>query len=177
MRRTNSRTRPAFLLLPLLLLAGCGEDEITEPPRLDVSVVAGLYSLTQLSFDPQGSLPAADLLPALNTVPTLNLTTSLQAQILVQDPVTSLVFTINGTFQTTEDGIRLQFPEGSGNATLLLPSPLNLTFDEQAKTLTFSGAVQGGIPRDRLIELVPALAEEQLLDPVPGTLVVQFTKN
>jgi len=171
------RTRPAFLLLPLLLLAGCGEDSVTEPPRLDVSVVSGMYSLTQLSFDPQGSLPAVDLLPALNQVPTLNLTTTLQTQIVVQDPVTSLVFTINGTYQTTEDGVRIQFPEGAGNQNLLLPSPLNLTYDQQAKTLTFSGAVQGGISRERLIQLVPALADEQLLDPVPGSLVIEFTKN
>jgi len=177
MRKSTVRSRAAVLLLPTLLAVGaCGDSGPTEP-RIDQTAVLGTYTMTQLSFDPEGSLPASDILPLLAEAPTLNLTAANQVQILMRDPVTSLIVTINGTYQTTTTGVQIDFAENSQYAQLLLPVRIDLTFNQQAGTLSFSGTAPNGVGRAQLIALVPALANEQLFDPTPGVLALRFTKN
>ena len=177
MTETTWRRRGVVLLLPMFLTLGaCSEDTPTEP-RLDVAAVAGTYTMTGLSFDPQGSLPATDILAELTQAPTLTLTTNRQVQILMRDPITTLVVTINGEFQTTTSGVRLEFGDQSSIDRLLLSTRQDLTFDQQTGTLSFSGSVPGGVDRTALIALVPSLEDEQLLDPTPGTLAVEFTRD
>jgi hypothetical protein len=177
MRESTLCKRAAVLLLPALLLFGACDDGGPTEPRIDMSAVVGIYTMTQLSFDPQGSLPASDILIGLDEPPTLELTTSGQAQVLVRDPVTSLVVTINGNYQTTTTGVRIDFPEASQFTKLLLSSRMDLTFNEQAGTLSFSGTAPDGVSRAQLVALVPSLADEQLLDPTPGVLAVRFTRT
>jgi hypothetical protein len=45
------------------------------------------------------------------------------------------------------------------------------------RRLRFDAAAPDGVNRARLIELAPALANEQLLNPVPGDLAVIFTRS
>lgn len=165
------------LLILLLALGGCDSRSSPTEPGLDVELVAGLYTMTELSFNPRGSLPPVDILAVLDEVPTLNLTPGGQAQIILRDPVTSLITPINGTHRTTARGVRIEFPNASEFRQLLLSPTLSLTLDAEAGTLSFAGTPQGGVSRERLIALVPSLAEEQLLDPTPGVLSLEFTRN
>ncbi|CAN5240108.1 hypothetical protein BH23GEM2_BH23GEM2_19100 [soil metagenome] len=43
-------------------------------------------------------------------------------------------------------------------------------------TLTFDGESPDGVDRQRLVQLVPEWQGEQLLDPVPGRLIIVFMK-
>ncbi len=175
----RSKTKGAHRLGVVLVLAGfltaCGEDETPMEPGLDVALVAGTYTMTALRFDPQGSLPENNLLALIPNAPQLNLTSGGQAQIVYRDPVTTLVVTIQGTFETTRTGVRIDFPSESGHAQLLLPDRVEFTFSEAAETVSFSS--NASVSRARLIELVPTLANEQLLDPTPGLLTVTFTRD
>lgn len=162
-------------LAAVAMIAGaCGDDGPTEP-SLERSEVAGTYALTVLSFDPQGSLPAVDLHARLGDAvpPRITLTTDGQVQFLVQDPVSDLALTVNGTYTTTSTGVRITF---SGlYADLLLSRTMH--FSWAAGTLTFSGAAADGVSRARLLVLFPELEGEQLLDPVPGQLTVTATRG
>jgi hypothetical protein len=167
--------RAITLLLPLLLVpAAC---KSTTEPRLDTSLVVGTYTMTTLRFDPQGSLPDVDVLATLGETPQLSLTAAGQAQITFRDPVSTLVVVINGTYRTTATGVRLEFPSQSAYRDLLLSQRMDLTLSEAAGTLTFNANAPDGVQRARLIVLVPAFENEQLLDPVPGTLRVTFTRT
>lgn len=177
MTRTKRLSTPglAALLLPVALVIGaCGES--TTEPRLEISAVAGTYTMTALRFDPQGSLPESNILPVLGDPPTLTLTSAGQAQVVMRDPVTTLVVTIQGTFQTTPTGVRVDFASQSAFRQLLLSARMEFAFSEQAGTLSFAANAPDGVSRARLVELVPALATEQLLDPTPGALTVTFTR-
>jgi hypothetical protein len=165
-------TLAAALLLPGL--AGCGDS--TGPDGIDIDIVVGTYSLTTLRFDPQGSLPDIDVLPALATSGTqLILTSNGAMQIVHQDPTTGLFVTIQGTFKTSPDGVRLDFAENSQYAEMLLTRRMAFTHNAAAGTLVFDDDTDG-VSRTRLIALVPALATEQLLDPTPGRLRLTFTR-
>lgn len=164
----------AALAVILPGLAACGGDDPTEP-GLDPELVAGIYTPTTLSFDPQGSLPEVNLLDGIGQeiVPFLSIATNRSFQFLFIDNQTKEVVVAGGTYETLADGIRLRFQSASDARRLLLPTELDLTFAELAGTLSFSGEVAA--PRSRLFELVPDWAQEPLADPVPGTLAVEFT--
>lgn len=172
--RILSRT---FRVLPLAiaaaLFAACDDDP--SGPNIDRTLVVGTYTLQTLTFDPQGSLAAVDLGARIGVVPELNLSSSGGAQVAYRDPVTNLVRTIDGTFRTTETGVRIDF-DAEAAASLLMPERLELEYDGAAGTLSFSGQPGDGVSRTRLLLFVPEWAEEQLLDPVPGVLTVVFVR-
>ncbi|MEQ9569751.1 MAG: hypothetical protein RLN75_06135 [Longimicrobiales bacterium] len=181
MPRTSSRPLRvrAFVFASLLgLLAGAGAcgDSSTEPEGIDVALVVGTYDLSVLRFDPQGSLPATDLLGALGQDNVqLILTSGRTAQVVYQDPITDIFTTIAGTFRTTETGVRIDFASNSSYRELLFSR--RMEFDLSGTTLTFDAEAPDGVQRARLIELVPAFEGEQLLDPTPGVLRVVFTRT
>lgn len=163
-------------LLSLTALTACGDNTSTTGPTLDPSVVAGIYTPTVLSFDPQGSLPVANLLEAIGQQiqPYLSVATDGSFVFFFLDGQTMKPVSASGSYETLESGIRLKFDKTSdAEALLLLPKELDLTFDQNAGTLSFSGSVQAS--RARLFQLVPDWQNEPLADPVPGLLSVQFT--
>jgi hypothetical protein len=167
-------------LAGMLALAACGTDTPAEP-GIDVGQVTGTWALTQLAFDPQGVLPEADILTRLGTSPQLIVTPARVAQLVFQDPVTHLFTTANGKVVTTTSGMRVDFDRGAGYGALLLSRQmtfeLQLSFDRNTPVLVFSGNPPDGVNRQRLVGLVQDWQDEQLLDPVPGTLRVMFTRQ
>ncbi len=162
-------------LLALAALAACGSDRSTTGPTLDASLVEGFYTPTVLSFDPQGSLPPTNLLDAIGQQiqPYLFVGTDGRFMFLFIDNQTKLPALVEGSYRTIENGIRLSFNNANQAEMLLLPKDLDLTFDQNAGTLSFSGTIQA--PLARLFQLVPDWQNEPLADPVPGTLTVEFT--
>lgn len=169
------RIGSALLMLPGLALA-CGDDG-PSGPTIELLLVAGRYTMTDLAFDPQGSLPEVSILATLGDVPEMTLTTNGSAQITFRDPDSNLIVTVNGFFDTTATGVRIDFADGARFDQLLLSDRITLTFDEAAGTLTFDGNSPDGADRERLLELVPDFEGEQLLDPVPGRLRIAFVKQ
>lgn len=157
----------------IMLLLACGGDA-SGPSREEV---AGSYLLTTLTFDPQGSLPAVDVLARITGgVPRLVLAPGGESQLVFEDPATGLITTTNGAYSTPEGSVRIAFDQGSALNALLLSR--RMTFRENADgTLTFDAASPDGVSRQRLVQLVPEFANEQLLDPVPGQLTVTFTRS
>jgi hypothetical protein len=162
-------------LLAIGATAAC-DDDPSEPniPRDDV---VGTYSVTSIRFDPQGSLPAVDIHTRFGTTIPASVIVSSNGtlQFVVQDATTSQLITVNGSYQLTSDGINVTFPSSSPYEQILLSRNMRFTFNEASSTLTFSGEVDD-ISRARLIVLVPELADEQLLDPTPGTLAITLTR-
>jgi hypothetical protein len=162
-------------LLSLAALAACGSSSSTTGPTLDPTLVEGFYTPTVLSFDPQGSLPTANLLDAIGQQiqPYLFVGTDGRFIFLFIDNQTKLPTLAEGSYRALENGIRLSFNNANQAELLLLPKDLDLTFDQNAGTLSFTGSIPA--PRTRLFELVPDWQSEPLTDPVPGTLTVEFT--
>jgi hypothetical protein len=163
------------LLVAAVLLAGCDDDSNpTVPPDLDVR---GNYSLTTLTFDPQGSLPAVDLRARITgTVPRLVLVNDGRAQLVFEDPSTGLVTTANASYSITSAGdVSVTFDETSTlHRGSFLSRRMTFVYDSAQHTLAFTGASPDGIDRQRLIAAVPEWSQEQLFDPVPGTLQVIY---
>jgi hypothetical protein len=154
-----------------LFLAACGGDPST-PSRPEA---AGNYIMTELRFDPQGVLPAADILPRLGTTPPrLVLAPGGEAQLIWVDPATGLITTATGRYTTPQGSVRVDFGEGVAFRNVLLSR--RMTFVGQA-SISFDGEAPDGVPRARLVQLVPEWSGEQLLDPVPGRLTVTFTRS
>ena len=170
--RRGQRPGITVALAGLLLTAACGDSP--SEPTLDIADIAGTYALTQLTFDPQGVLPETDIRTVLGTSPQLIVTVNKTAQILYQDPVTGLFVTIPASVRTTPTGLHIDFDSGSAYPGLLLSRRMDFTFTLGTRMLAFSGDAPDGVSRQRLVQLVPAWANEQLLDPVPGTLRVNF---
>jgi len=171
----------AVVLAGIVALAACnGGDEPLEP-GIDVGEVTGTWALTQLAFDPQGVLPETDILTLLGTTPQLIVTPAKVAQLVFQDPVTHLYTTANGSVRTTPTGIRVDFDKGAGYGSLLLSRQmtyeLQYSFDQSIPVLVFNGNPPDGVSRQRLVGIVQDWQQEQLLDPVPGTLRVTFTRE
>lgn len=164
------------LLLVTALPIACDDDDGPVAPNLDVR---GNYALAELSFDPQGSLPAVDLLARIQTtVPRLVLATNRRAQLVYEDLSTGLVTTADASYEITIAGdVRVTFEQGSLYRGSFLSRVMTFTFTEQPRTLTFNGTSPDGIDLDRLLRLVPEWREEQLFDPVPGTLRVVYRVN
>jgi hypothetical protein len=99
-----------LLLAALVVLTACGDSVSPNIPREDV---AGGYSLAELAFDPQGSLPSVDIvarLEALDKPPvSLVLTTDGDLQLLFEDPSADLLRLVQGSFRTTPAGVFFDF--------------------------------------------------------------------
>lgn len=162
------------VLLAFLTLAAC--DDGPSEPVLDRSEVAGTYALTAFTFDPQGSLPAVDVAATFGaSVPAqMFVFDDGRLQFVAQEAGGGLI-TADGAYNTTASGIRITFAENTRFRDLLLSRVM--AFDYAAGTLTFSGPAPEGVPRARLVALFPQLADEQLLDPVPGSLQITLTRG
>jgi len=163
-------------LIPALILMACGENAGLVGPVIDRADVAGVYNLTTLTFDPQGSLPARDVLALLEQADRPQLVlgrTDNTFQLAFRDPTSGLIEPLTGTYDLLARGVRLNFPAPSDGQRLLLPQRVDLMFAAESITLTFEGTLS--VPLPRLRELVPAFREEPLSNPVPGRLALLFT--
>lgn len=162
--------------LTAVALAACDDDGSFTAPVIDLEVVAGLYDVGTITFDPQGSAPAADVLAALEaagTSPTLNIGLTGAFQLFFRDPVSGNIQTLSGTVEPTQEGVRLVFQSQAAADLFLFPRTLPLELDETTGALSFAGSAE--VSRTRLQQLYPELyAEEQLFDPTPGFLSVVF---
>ena len=181
MRRASFAWRAAAalpLMAAAMVVAGCGGDDGTGP-AFTLDQVAGVYDPVKLTFDPQGSVPPADILAALvssGIEPELNIARTGAFDIFFRDPDTGEVTLLEGHAEATSDGARLTFDSQADANKVLLPRFLTLAFDEAEGTLSFSGNAQ--LSRARLLQLFPDLyGDEQLLDPTPGTLTVEFDRT
>lgn len=166
---------PRFLVATLVAASviACGGD----PSGPSDPSVAGVYTMTELRFDPQGSLPEVGLLDRVASVPSLVLTREGLAQLVFTDPSTGLVTTANGGYSTPREGARVAFDSGDLVGRVLLSRRMTFTYDASAGTLHFTGTPPDGVSRERLLQLVPEWSDEQLIDPVPGVLTVTFTRT
>lgn len=179
-RRGRPTGRLTVLALVVVLFAGaCGDGDGPTGPPLDFEELQGLYAVLTLTFDPQGSAPAADVLAALEAAgqsPLLNIGRTGDFQLFFRDPVSGNVRNVGGEVEGAGDQVELVFTTQADADLFLFPRRLTLTHDDQAETLTFSG--QANVSRMRLLQLFPELyAEEQLFDPTPGTLTAGFEKT
>lgn len=172
------RWRTAFALLFTLVVAtACSDDDGPFEPGIDRDLVVGIYDITTLTFDPNGSLPEEDIAERLDPAirPQLVIARDRSFQIAFIDPVTSRIETVEGEYSTLRDGIRMEFDSDEGARLLILPRRLELDFHEELGTLSFAGAVD--VPLNRLRELVPEYQGEQLPNQVRGALEVVFTRR
>lgn len=173
--------RRHFWPIPVVLfgLFGCDGDGPTSSQTLPRDTVAGIYTLTELSFDPQGSLPEVDILPRLDPafLPELVVgRTSNVFQLIFRDPVTGNFRTVDGTMTVLRSGIRIDFPAGDTIAAkLLFPGSMTFEFQDTADVQLLFDRDDVSVQLPRLRELVPEFADEPLTDPVPGRLQATFT--
>jgi hypothetical protein len=121
-------------------------------------------------------LPEVQLLGRLaGDTPRLILAPAGEAQLVFQDPATGLFTVADGTYSTPQEGVRLDFGATTSYRSVLLSQRMTFV-DSGTGVLSFVGSPPDGVDRDRLVQLVPEYADEQLLDPVPGVLVVTFTR-
>ncbi len=165
----------------VLMLAACGDDDDPsrpDEPDLTRAEVAGQYEMTQLSFDPQGSLPEEDLLERLDPVnlPDLILASNEDSlQLVFRDPEGGLVRTVPGSYDRGDTTVGVELANAIEPAKLLLPRNVVYEFDGTEETLSFSGVIQADTTR--LFVLVPEWSGEPVTNPLPGTLRVTFTRD
>lgn len=157
--------------------SGCGSSPAE--PNIPRDSVAGTYSLTALSFDPQGILPSVDIWSRLQASGksdvSLVLLSSGRLQLLFQDPATPLLRLVEGTYLTTPTGVALDL--GDNNAYRALLFSRRMTFSVGANgSLGFDDLAPDGVSRAALVALVPEWSGEPLLDPMPGSLLVNFAR-
>lgn len=161
-----------------VLLGACG-DGGTGPntPDLTRADVAGIYDMTELSFDPQGSLPSTDLLARLDAanLPQLVVSSNKDSvQLIFREPG-GLFRTPRGSYVLGDDDITITMANASEPGELLLPRTLTYEFDGAAETLSFAGLINADTTR--LFALVPEWSDEPVVNPLPGTLTVEFTRD
>ncbi len=179
MKRIQRPTVAIATAVGLVLLLGCGGDSPTGP-ALPFSAVAGLYDLGALTFDPAGSLPAMNIKPRLTGVvaPQLNLSNTGTAQLVFRDPVSGEFKTAAGKYTTGDSTVTITWNDNEPYGLFLLSKRMSYQFSTSGSggvQLSFSGTSPDGVSRARLVGLVPEWQDEQLFDPVPGTLSVVFT--
>lgn len=174
------RSKVWALVAGALFVGACGDDDSSGPdePDLTRADVAGQYEMTQLAFDPQGSLPEVDLLERLDPVnlPDLILASNEDSlQLVFRDPDGGLVRTVPGGYDLGDTSVDVELVNAAEPAKLLLPSSVRYQFDADAETLSFTGAIQADTTR--LFVLVPEWSGEPVTNPLPGTLKVTFTRD
>lgn len=182
LRAASRRLVAGTLALVLAASVGaCGDnDDPTGPDPLDIELVEGLYEVLTITFDPQGSAPAADVLSALEdagTSPTLNIGLTGNFQLFYRDPVSGNIATESGNVEAREDGVDLVFGTQSSADQFLYPRRLSLDYDAQNETLSFSGS--SNVNRVRLQNLFPELYGEEpwTSETIPGILTTAFGKT
>jgi hypothetical protein len=156
-------------------MAACGGKDVTGPAQ-DRALVAGVYHLSALSFDPQGSLPKTDIIGRLAPAdrPELVLSrTEDTFQAITRDPSSGKFVEVVGTYTVLDGQVRLSFKRAEDAQRFFLPQQVDLVFDKTA--MTFSYHANTAVSLVRLRELVPEFRTEQLPDPVLGELVLVFT--
>lgn len=164
------------LFIPLVL--ACGDD--SDPAGVPDLDVRGNYQLTELSFDPQGTLANVDLRARITgTIPRLVLANTGRAQLVYEDQTTGLVTTVDATYEVTGTGdVRLTFPTSTSLQSGIFHSRvMTFSYDEEPQTLSFEGSSPDGVNRQQLLALVPEWSQEQLFDPVPGSLRIVYSVN
>lgn len=168
--------RFATAVIFAVALAACGDS--SNPVQVVDVDVRGTYDLTILKFDPQGILPEVDLRPRITgTIPRLNVAANGQAQLVFVDPETNLITLSNASYTVNNAGTTVRVDFGTANTAYsktFLSRTMTFNYSATAHTLTFTGASPEGVMRTRLLQLVPEWSNEQLLDPVPGSLTVVF---
>lgn len=169
------------LVAGALVMGACGDDDPSRPdePDLTRADVAGQYEMTQLSFDPQGSLPEVDLLARLDNsdLPDLRLySTEDSVQLVFIDPEDDVALRIvPGTYDLGDEDVTIQLESSLDASRLLLPPQLRYGFDPENETLAFTGTIQADTTR--LFALVPEWSGEPVTNPLPGTLSVRFARE
>lgn len=165
-------------LLALGVAAGCGGGQETTGPTVDRTVVAGVYNLATLSFDPQGSLPRTDILDRLAPADRPELVISKKDdsfQLIFRDPASGRFEVAEGNYTLLDGQVRLNFKKAEDARRLLLPERVEFNFNEAEVILSYRAYTNVSLMRLR--ELVPEFQNEQLPDPVYGELAVVFTLN
>ena len=174
----NRRIWPAVVGLAIAF-AACGDDDPSGPdnPDLTRADVAGVYNMTELSFDPNGSLPLVNLLTrgSAAQVPELIVAADRDSLQLVFRLEGSLLRVVRGSYDLDDDGISVELVNAAEPAEILIPRNLDYLFDDEAETLRFSGAITADTTR--LFTLVPEWSGEPVINPLPGTLSVTFTRE
>lgn len=155
--------------------AACGDDDGPTEPPIPRAQLAGSFEIRAFAFDPAGSVPEANVLEGLaaESRPRLVVSPTSDAfQLVFRNPETGLLTTVTGTYRPTAQGLVLTFPTDAAASTLLLPRRAAFTFDATTRTLAFADDV--GVPRSRLVELVPEFADEQFPTTVTGRLTLRF---
>jgi hypothetical protein len=161
------------------VLGACGDDDPSGPdePDLTREDVAGEYTLVTLSFDPSGSLPAANLLDRIDfaEVPSLIVAANEDSLQLVFRVNGELLRIVPGGYDLRDDGITAELQNALVPAEILMPRTLLYDYNELQGTLRFSGAMSADTTR--LFELVPEWSGEPVTDPLPGVLTVVFDRD
>lgn len=166
------------LVAAAALLAACGDDDPADPdePDLTRADVEGQYVITELSFDPQGSLPLTDLLTRVDfaETPELILSATDDSLQLIFRIEGDLLRVIEGEYDLGDTGLTVELDNALEPGEILLPRVTNYFFDEESATLSFNGTIQADTVR--LFELVPEWSGEPVANPLPGTLRVTFDR-
>lgn len=175
--------KPTILALvvgTMVLITACGDSDPVDPniPRAEL---AGSYQLTQLQFNPQGSLPAVDLKQRIDSLgkpmPSLTLHTDGTLQLFFQEPGSTHLRLVNGTFRTTTTGAVLDLGDNAAFYRTIMLSR-HMTFTRHAdNSLGFAAEAPNGVQKESLFVLVPEWSGEPLVDPVPGQLNVTFARQ
>lgn len=169
------------VLMMALTAVACGDDDGSGPnvPDLTRADVAGIYEMSRLTFDPNGSAFAqVDVLDRLdaNDLPELRVSpTKDSLQLVFTDPQDILQRDVPGSYTLGDDRITIHLSNSAEPAKLLLPQNFALRFDETTETLLFDGAVEADT--SHLFFLVPEWSGNPVDDPLPGTLGVTFQRN
>ena len=167
--------RVAAVLL-LAAAAACGDDDPVDVDLLDPELVVGKYDYRTLAFDIEGpTFGSYDILRVLSLDPATHFLVIVDdgtAQLVFEHPTNGTLQPANGSYRMLPDGVRIEFRNPGQPGVLLIPQVLDLVYDEATGELSFIEEVS--VPLSRLETLFPALAEEPLADPVPGTLTVVF---
>ena len=173
------RSLPLALLGAAVALGGC-DDESPLDVGLGPDDVAGVYDITEMSFDPDGSVPGVDILERIDDgdiTPRLTIYRGNDRfQIAYNTPEDPPgIGIIEGEYEVIADGVRLTFDSELDANKLILPVRLDLAYFGLDGVLSFDGSVNVNL--DSLVELVPEYEEEQFPDPVRGRLVIKFTRR
>jgi hypothetical protein len=177
--RNTVRRNRLFAACAIIFLTACGD---TSNPIQVVDVdVRGTYDLTALKFDPQGVLGEVDLKSRITgSIPRLVLAANGQAQLAFVDPETGLITLSNATYTVSNGGNSIRLDFGTANTLYtktFLSRTMTFAYSSTTHSLTFSASSPDGVSRARLVQLVPEWGNEQLLDPVPGTLTITFVQS
>ena len=168
------------LVAMTVVLGACGDDDDPsgpDDPDLTRADVAGEYELVTLSFDPVGSLPAANLLQRIDfaEVPSLIVAANEDSLQLVFRINGELLRIVPGGYDLDDEGLTAELSTAVTPAEILMPRTIDYTFDEDDETLHFQGSMAADTAR--LFELVPEWSGEPVTDPLPGILTVTFDRD